>query len=133
MKESELLTALRLDFTREGNRLFRNHSGGAWHGRVIDERMSDRGRIVTLQGARRVRSGLTVGAADLIGWRTITITPALVGLRFAVFAAVEAKTGRTPITEQQRQFLDAVGDAGGYAAVARELPEGGYDLQVVVP
>lgn len=105
MSESATLQRIRLDLGREpGLRLFRNNSGA----------LKDvNGRIVSF--------GLHPGASDLIGWRTITITPEMVGQRIALFASVEVKApgGTHPVTAAQRQWINAVEAAGGIAGVAR--------------
>ncbi len=69
-----------------------------------------------------VRYGLCPGSSDLIGYRTITITPDMVGQRLAVFAAVEVKD-RGRLTAQQEAFLNLIQQAGGLAGVARSVPE----------
>ena len=62
------------------------------------------------------------GPSDLIGWRTITITPDMVGRQVAVFAAVEVKD-RAKATPEQEQFIAQVQAAGGLAGVARSVEE----------
>jgi hypothetical protein len=69
-----------------------------------------------------VRYGLCPGSSDLIGFRTITITPDMVGQRVAVFSAVEVKDKARP-TEQQHAFIRLVEQAGGMAGVARSVPD----------
>lgn len=69
-----------------------------------------------------VRYGLCPGSSDLIGFRTITITPEMVGQRVAIFSAVEVKDRGRP-TEQQAAFIRMVQMAGGLAGVARSVPE----------
>lgn len=69
-----------------------------------------------------VRFGLCPGSSDLIGLRTITITPEMVGQRVAVFAAVEVKD-RGRATPQQTAFIDMVRAAGGLAGIARSVPD----------
>lgn len=66
-----------------------------------------------------VRCGLCPGSADLIGWRTIQITPEMVGTHIAQFVAVEIKTPQGRISQQQRAWLETVQQAGGVALVAR--------------
>jgi hypothetical protein len=70
-----------------------------------------------------VRYGLCPGSSDLIGFRTITITPDMVGQRVAVFTAVEVKD-QARATEQQQAFIRLVQQAGGMAGVARSVPDG---------
>ena len=69
-----------------------------------------------------VRYGLCPGSSDLIGFRTIVITPEMVGRRIAVFAAVEVKDRAKP-TDQQAAFINLVQQAGGLAGVARSVPD----------
>jgi hypothetical protein len=74
------------------------------------------------QRGQLVRYGLCPGSSDLIGYRTITITPDMVGQRLAVFAAVEVKD-RGRATEQQEAFISLVQQAGGLAGVARSVAD----------
>ena len=74
------------------------------------------------QRGQLVRYGLCPGSSDLIGFRTVVITPDMVGQRVAVFAAVEVKD-RGRATEQQQAFINLVQQAGGLAGVARSVPE----------
>jgi hypothetical protein len=74
------------------------------------------------QRGQLVRYGLCPGSSDLIGYRTIVITPDMVGQRLAVFAAVEVKDQAAP-TEQQQAFIRLIEQAGGLAGVARSVPD----------
>ena len=38
-----------------------------------------------------IQYGLSIGSSDLIGWRSVEVTPEMVGKRVAIFAAVEVK------------------------------------------
>lgn len=90
-----------------GFRVFRNNTGS-----LPDPRTG-----------RPIQFGLTKGSADLIGWRTITITPDMVGRQVAVFTSIEVKTTTGRLTPQQRNWLDVVLQSGGIAAVARSVAE----------
>jgi hypothetical protein len=74
------------------------------------------------QRGQLVRYGLCPGSSDLIGYRTITITPDMVGQRVAVFAAVEVKDAGRP-TDQQQAFITLINQAGGLSGVARSVPD----------
>jgi hypothetical protein len=76
-----------------------------------------------------VRYGLQPGSSDLIGWRTVTITPEMVGQQVAVFTSIEVKTPTGRIRPEQQQWLDAVQAAGGIAGVARSVEEAQTLLQ----
>lgn len=105
--------------------LFRANSGKAWLcGGGAPRRLVD-GSVV-LPAARPVALGLALasgapvaGQGDLLGWRTITVTPDMVGAQLAVFLSIECKRdngGRT--SADQLHWLGAVQRAGGIAGVA---------------
>jgi hypothetical protein len=75
------------------------------------------------QHGRPVQFGLCKGSADLIGWRTVTVTPDMVGQRIAVFTSIEVKTPTGRLRPEQQQWLDAVQAAGGIAGVARSVED----------
>jgi hypothetical protein len=93
--------------TRPDARLFRNQVGS-----LPDPRT---GRLVTF--------GLARGSADLIGWRTVTITPDMVGQQVAVFTSIEIKSPTGRLAPLQANWLDAVQNAGGIAGVARSVTD----------
>lgn len=70
---------------------------------------------------RLVQFGLARGSADLIGWRTIVVTPEMVGQRIAVFTSLEIKTPTGRLAPAQRHWLQAVDQAGGIAGVVRSV------------
>lgn len=74
----------------------------------------------------KVRTGLGVGSADLVGILTVvvgdpycTATVQLIGR----FIALEIKTARGRTTEEQEQWLKLVRRMGGFAAVVRSVQE----------
>ena len=67
--------------------------------------------------------GLCKGSADLIGYRSITITPEMVGQQVAVFASIEVKTPTGRIRPDQRAWMETVQAAGGIAGVARSVED----------
>jgi hypothetical protein len=79
------------------------------------------GQLPDPRTGRPVQFGLARGSADLIGWRTITVTPEMVGQRLAVFTSIEVKTPTGRLTPQQRSWMDAVLAAGGIAGVVRSV------------
>ena len=88
-------------------RAFRNQVGS-----LPDPRT---GRLVTF--------GLARGSADLIGWRTITVTADMVGQRIAVFTSIEVKTLTGRVRPDQAAWMGAVQAAGGIAGIARSVPD----------
>ncbi len=67
------------------------------------------------------------GGSDLIGWKSVTITPEMVGKKFAIFVAIETKAtdGKTnkKRLEAQSNFVQQVHKAGGLAGFARTVEE----------
>ena len=106
--ETTLQQQIRLALgTRSDLRLFRNQVG-----QLPDPRTG-----------RPVQFGLARGSADLIGWRTITITPEMVGQRLAVFTSIEVKTERGRVRPEQHAWLSTVQGAGGIAGIARSIQD----------
>ncbi|MBU8540832.1 VRR-NUC domain-containing protein [Falsiroseomonas tokyonensis] len=118
MSETPTLQDIRLALGREQDlRLFRNNVGSGWQGKKLREGPG----WITLGDPRRVSFGLFPGSSDLIGWKSIIITPEMVGQRFAQIASLEVKVpgGTHPVTPEQRQWLAVVEAAGGIGGVAR--------------
>ena len=86
------------------------------------------GSLPDPRSGRLVQFGLARGSADLIGWRTLVITPEMVGQRIAVFTSLEIKTPTGRLAPAQRHWLHAVHQAGGIAGVARSVQDA---LQIV--
>ena len=111
--ETTLQQQIRLALgTRPDARIFRNQVGS-----LPDPRS---GRLVTF--------GLAKGSADLIGWRTITVTTAMVGSRLAIFTSIEVKTPTGRIRPEQQAWLATVQGAGGIAGVARSVTDAQHML-----
>jgi len=91
--------------TRPDLRLFRNNTGT-----LPDPRTG-----------RPVQFGLARGSADLIGLRTVTITPDMVGQQVAVFTSIEVKTPKGRPTAEQQNWLNMVQSLGGIAGIARSV------------
>ena len=118
--EHEVKAAILKEFgIRSDLRLFNNPVGEAWMGKTISQA---NGQIV-LRYPRRVRFGLVPGSSDLIGFRTVIITPDMIGQRIAQFVAIETKgpTGRA--TKDQKNFLRVVDESGGIAVLARNIAD----------
>lgn len=106
--ETELQQRIRLALgTHPELRLFRNQVG-----QLPDPRTG-----------RPVQFGLARGSADLIGWRTITITPDMVGRQVAVFTSIEVKTPTGRIRPEQQAWMGCVQGAGGIAGIARSIAD----------
>ena len=104
--EQTIQQHIRIACSKGDTRLFRNNTG-----------------TLRDQHGRAVQFGLCKGSADLIGWRSIAITPDMVGTTIAVFTSVEVKTPTGRIRPEQQQWLEAVQAAGGIAGVARSVAD----------
>jgi len=79
-----------------------------------------RGMFLTLCGTRKIRAGLAMnGSSDLIGWKSVVITPDMVGKKIAIYTAIEIKTAKGNARPEQKVFIDNVLKAGGIAGIAR--------------
>src|SRR5687768_7293599 len=67
----------------------------------------------------RVPYGLCQGSSDLIGWKSLVITPDMVGTTLAQFVAIEVKGAKGRVKPEQKLFLALVERSGGLAGVAR--------------
>ena len=81
------------------------------------------GQLPDPRTGRMVQFGLARGSADLIGWRTITITPDMVGRQVAVFTSIEVKTERGRVRPEQQAWLNTVQCSGGIAGIARSIAD----------
>lgn len=104
--EQKIQQEIRIACSKGDTRLFRNNTG-----------------TLRDQHGRPVQFGLCKGSADLIGYRSITITPEMVGQQVAVFLSIEVKTATGRVRPEQQQWLDAVQAAGGIAGVARSVED----------
>ena len=106
--ETKIQQEIRLGLgTREDVRLFRNQVG-----QLPDPRTG-----------RPVQFGLAKGSADLVGWKTVTITPDMVGQEVAVFTSLEIKTPKGRATAYQQAWMNCVERAGGIAGIARSVED----------
>ena len=92
--------ALKSAGSRPATRLWRNHVGTGWSGKVI----RNTGSEITLQNPRAATFGLMVGSADAIGIRRLTIRPEHVGMTFGVFVSAEMKTAKGRLRQAQETW-----------------------------
>jgi hypothetical protein len=108
-------------------RVFRNNVGTAYMGKAFTIKQAGVIRLfpgdVVIRGARRVKFGLHKGSGDLIGWRSVLITPAMVGRRIAQFLSAEVKTPKGRATAEQTQWAQVVNNHGGCAGVVRSVDD----------
>lgn len=105
--------------------LFRINTGIGWVSGAGEVRRLSDGSVL-VPAARPVPLGLgmpdgkpVVGASDLQGWTSVTVTPEMVGRKVAIYTAIECKrtTGGRK-SDDQRHFVDRVRAAGGISGFA---------------
>ena len=89
-KETILQQNIRLALGTKSNlRLFRNETG-----KLPDPRTG-----------QWVQFGLAKGSSDLIGFKTIKVTPEMIGQDLAVFTSIEVKTNSGQLSKYQHNWL----------------------------
>ena len=127
MTEHEIQQRILLACSRGDTRLFRNNVGTGWAGqatRVTAGNLravlgSIRPGDVLIRQGRPLHAGLCVGSSDLIGYRSLEVSPAMIGQRVAQFAALEIKSATGRPTAEQAQFLATIRQAGGCSGITR--------------
>ena len=94
-------------------------------GQLPDLRMfrNQVGQLPDLRTGRPVQFGLAKGSSDLIGFKTIEVTPDMIGQKLAVFTSIEVKTAKGRLTPMQHNWLSCVRKAGGITGVARSVQD----------
>ena len=106
--ENQIQQEIRLAVGQEKNlRLFRNETGSLPNPRT----------------GKWVDFGLAKGSSDLIGFKTVEVTPDMVGEKLAVFTSIEVKNKRGKVSELQHNWLQVVKKAGGITGVARSIQD----------
>ena len=107
-QETVLQQNIRLALGQEKNlRLFRNQVG-----QLPDPRTG-----------RYIQFGLAKGSSDLIGFKTVKVTPDMVGQEIAQFVSLEIKTENGKLTKMQHNWLQKVKTSGGIVGVARTVKD----------
>jgi len=117
LSESEHQRKIFVEYnSRKNSRVFRNNVGMGWAGKVLTKK----GNYTTLANARPVTFGLCKGSADLIGIKTITITPEMVGREIGQFLAVECKAKTGIQKKDQENFQALIEKLGGKYVLSKE-------------
>jgi hypothetical protein len=126
MRESEVGAQTRLAVTKECKnvRLFRNNVGAAWQGKVVWSGKAEGSNLfrAVIEPAQRVEYGLFDGSGDYIGWRSLVITPEMVGKTIGQFVSWEAKRTGKDVKKDSPQdtWRQNVCRAGGLGFAADE-------------
>lgn len=119
MSEAKTVADVRAQLSHGDVRLFRNNTGVAWQGVVVQHTPQ---RIV-LANPRAIQFGLTPGSGDIIGLKSVTVTPDMVGQRLAVFVSLEGKSETGRVTALQAKWRDTVRSMGGVAGEFRSVDD----------
>lgn len=130
MTEAERKTAVLQDLGRGETRVFNNPVGLGW---TCSKAVHLPNGDVLLKNPRPVKFGLMVGSGDIIGWRSVIITPDMVGSRFARFLSIEMKSATGRPREGQPEWAAAVRTAGGLAGTARTVDQARLIAGLPVP
>lgn len=113
MKESNIMRSCMMKICEDKNKkIFRNNVGVGVAYNFKEKKVRTPLQVIEY--------GLCKGSADLIGWKSIEVTPEMVGQRLAIFTAIEIKRPEQSYTsEEQSNFLKSVQDSGGIALIAK--------------
>lgn len=111
MTEKEIQAKVQYQLgSRKDVRLWRNNVGQAWFAKVQN------GKVI---GLTKTTYGLCKGSSDLIGFKSVMITPDMVGKTVAIFLAVEVKSDTGTLRPEQKNFLETVERMGGITRVTK--------------
>lgn len=107
MYETEIQNKIRLLLSQQGFIIFRNNVGAWKH-----------------PNGQWIKYGLCEGSSDLIGWRSLIITPDMVGKQIAQFVAIETKRPKkSKISQSQSHFIHVVQKSGGLGIIASSVED----------
>lgn len=111
----------------KGVRIFRNNSGFCWIGQSVNihkrqEVIVNPGDVVIRQ-ARAFNAGLCKGSSDFIGFKSVVVTPEMVGTTVAIFLASEIKTKAGKASPEQILFINMVNKFGGIGIIVTDEDE----------
>lgn len=126
--ESDLMKKIMLKLgSIKGVRVFRNNVAVTWTGKSVrfvkKQTVNVQPGDVLIQNARVLHAGLCKGSSDIIGFKSVNITPDMVGKTVAIFIAPEVKTISGKISTEQEAFINTVNRFGGIAAIVRSEEE----------
>lgn len=128
MREAPIVRQIQLAASAIGDcRLFRNSVAMCVLGKP--ERIRKAGPVMLNEGDMVVRHGRIAMAgwggdtADCLGYRTIEITPDMVGKRIAQMCSVEVKSDTGRASKGQQNWLRIMLEAGACAGIVRSVVE----------
>lgn len=127
MSETDLVRETIEKLSKYERRLFRNNVGQAWAGRWERHgggqllKPLPAGTII-VYAPRAVKFGLAEGSGDVIGMRSIEVTPEMVGTRIAQFVSLEGKV-KSGTSDEQRNWDAMVKMMGGISGQFRSVED----------
>ncbi len=122
MKEHDIQNSIRVALAGKCY-LYRANVGSGWTGQECQLPNGD----MLLKKPRRFNTGLPKGFSDTFGFRVVEITPDMVGQKIAQFVAIEVKTAKGAIRDEQSKFINVVNNNGGCGGICRS-PEDALEL-----
>lgn len=117
--ETPIVRDIQAELSRGDVRLWRNNRGKAWQGKISHLQNGS----ILIEHPRCIDFGLCDGAGDLIGYRSMVVTPDMVGVRVALIVTGEVKSEHGRMRAAQDAFRFLIDGAGGISFVARNVDE----------
>lgn len=127
MNETNITRTIMLSLSKLGVKIFRNNTAMGFAGQ--SKRFSKRETVtleagdIIIRNGTVLHSGLCKGSSDLIGYKSVTVTPEMIGKKLAIFTACEVKTPSGRATPEQIAFINMVNEHGGIGFIARSADE----------
>lgn len=128
MSETDLVRQTIEALSQYERRLFRNNVGRAWQGKwerhgggPLKAPLPAGSIIITMP--RMIDFGLAPGSGDLIGIRSIEITPEMVGQRIGQLVSLEGKLPGRPHSPEQENWHKQITFMGGLSGTFRSVEE----------
>ena len=128
MKEKTIQNQIRIDLSTKDSRVFRNHVGTGYSTYAVTQALDAiydpflKKKIESILNKGFVSFGFGEGSSDLIGIKSVKVTPEMVGKNIGVFCAIECKSpsGNTSASrlEKQNKFINVINSLGGRAGFA---------------
>lgn len=122
MRESGIQNKMLIDMSKNGLYGLRINSGEFWGGKFVSMKTTNKRTFLVLENPTKVQ-GAPAGTSDIIGCKSVFITPQMVGTTLAVFFAVEVKCPGKKPEPHQENYLAVMRCRGAIAGSARSSEE----------
>lgn len=114
MKEQGIQNQILIEMSKHGAYGLRVNSGTFWGGEVL----SHDGKLLVLKNPTKIM-GAPAGTSDIIGCKTVFITPQMVGKNIGQFVAIEVKKQGENAKRHQENYLALMRSRGAITGVCR--------------